>query len=217
MTPQLIPIPESAPQLCTLEQVRERVGATSTEDDTKIERLIAAVTPTFCTRYGREFMPRTSVARVFEVRNRRVSLHPFDLHEVTAVVLHPGASSVTLTVDHDYMLGPIGSDCLTHTYDTIILAGDVSLQSDLFARFGVARLQVDGEWGIWASADDVPEDVNDAALITVLAWYDKPTSEIAILNGGDPRQMGPAAPAGWDIPFGAHRKLLPYSRELGVW
>lgn len=204
--------------LCTLAQVREIGGIVGTADDARITALIARATATIHRRYGRELVPHSVATRVRGVTRWLVDLVPHELRSVTSVVLHPESPSpLTLAVDTDYMLLPVGGAEGTGTFLGLQLSDSLPIDSALVRRFGVARLQIAGQWGAWADATAVAEDVRQAAIETVLSWLDRPAAAMAgVMELGEPqRQMVPTA-MGWDLPLSAHRKLAPYSRQLGV-
>lgn len=202
--------------LCTLAQVKERIGIKSTASDTKIQTLITALTPTVNARYGREFMQSAATLRIVPVRSRVVDLMPYDLRAATLVRLSPEAAlPTTLTANTDYALGP--ADRLTATYGTVRLANALNLMTDFETTFGYAQLEITGTWGIWATTADVPGDINQAAVECILSLIDRPSATIPGVDGGGPREAGPTIPSTWDIPAGAHRKFQRYNRELGVW
>lgn len=209
----------SALGLCTLAQVKERVGQVrSDEDDDRIVSLIEAVTPLVSIRYGREFMPQGSAERVFPVTNGHVSLGAFDLRAATTVTLDKGGSrEKLLTPGTDYVVLPLGSDPLTNTYSFVRLSNALSIASDTADRFGYTALTIEGTWGIWASVAEVPANIRDAAVTIVLANLDRSVGQVSMLTDYNPRDSAPATPTTWDIPFAAHRKFMPYSREMGVW
>jgi hypothetical protein len=202
--------------LCTLAQVKERIGLKTTESDAMIQTLIAALTPIANVRYGREFMQTGSSKRTFMVRRNRVDLAPFDLRTATLVRLHPEADTpLVLAANVDYALA--GADSLTDAYSVLRLSNGTSLTSTFAGRFDTAQIEITGAWGLWASTADVPLDINQAAVECVLAMMNRPTSTVANVSGGSPREIAPAIPATWDFPFAAHVKFQPYSRNFGVY
>lgn len=204
--------------LCTTTQVKDRIGITSNGDDTRIDTLIAAATEAFNARFRREFMPRVTEKRTVSVDGYLVDLGLWDLVSATSVKLHPEATTPTLlTAGTGYALWPVESDPLTGTYGLIKLASSVDITSTFRSEFGVAQLEIEGTWGIWSDVTEVPEDVNEAAIETVLSWLDRPTALITALEGGDPRGVEPAPAASWDIPTNAWRKMQPYARRRMVW
>ena len=201
--------PVSYVGLCTLEQVKNAVGIDSTSDDVRIADLIMSATKTICNKYEREFVPQSSTVRTFRVDKNLVDLAPYDLRSVSLVRLHPEATSpTTLTASTDYCLLPIGGD----SYNSIRLGTGVTLESDFSDDFGFSQLEVTGTWGIWASESEVPEDVNRAAVVTVLSWLDRPVAQIAAVDLGDPRQMLPSGGGTWAIPNAAHEVFRRYAR-----
>lgn len=206
--------------LCSLQQVKDRIGVNGSEDDDLINGIIASVTRTIMVRYGREFVPQTdNVTRIFAVVNRWVNLRSFDLRSVSSVILNPAENCErVLAEDRDFTLEPVGGDELTGTYLAIKLSDLLLIGGDFSRKFGKARLQVTGNWGIWADATDVAMDVNEAAIETCVSWLDRGALKVTGANNfGEPHSAGPTTTQGWDIPFSAHRKLMPYARNLGVY
>ena len=193
--------------LCTLAQVKDAIGITGTADDGRIAALIAEATQTIMRRYGREFVPHSTVTRSFRVRHTLVDLAPFDLRSVVSVTLQPGAR--VLTVD-DYWLLPIGGMERTGTFTRLMLRG--------VPDGDMAWLEINGAWGCWADAATVPEDIRRAAIETVASWLDRPAASIAgIVELAEPHLQRPSTATSWDIPASAHRKLQMYSKNLGVY
>lgn len=200
--------------LCTPEQVKDRLGITKPASDDKITAAIAAVLPTFSNRYHREFMGHVTETRVFDTSTRFVSFGDMDLRQATEVVLDPDGTATVLVEGVDYLRWPI--DELTGTAGHIKLAAHVNMLCPAFTAFGTVPVAVTGAWGIWADVADVPDDVNEAAIITVGSWISKPASDMAGIAGGEPRAVEPGMPTTWDVPFAAHVKMLAYSRATGL-
>ncbi|MEI6724606.1 MAG: hypothetical protein WCN81_00110 [Actinomycetes bacterium] len=200
--------------LCTLAQVKARIDLDHVGDDGRIQALIDAVLPKFCNRYGREFMPHSTAARTFSVAMRYVNLKSYDLRTASSVVLHPEATvPATLTANVDYALAPIGGDDITGTFTGIRLAEAVNLASEFATAFGgSAQMTITGAWGIWDDVTEVPADVRAAAIDTVLAWLDRPSSEIAGIDSGTPRDGAVGPDKTWDIPWSAHQVMKEYAR-----
>lgn len=214
MSIDLEPIVDTTPPaLCTREQVKARIDITTAHGDAQIDALIATVLPTVCTRYGREFMPWTTATRYFDVRSNLVDLTGSDLRHPTSIVLDPDDKATTLGAD-DYILRPC---FLTDTYTAVKLSSALALDSDYARKFGVGRIAITGDWGIWATTDDVPLDIQEAAIECVLSWMDRPVADLAAIDSANPRGMMPAVQQAWDIPISAYRKFMPYSRNLGVY
>ena len=206
--------PVSSVGLCTLEQVQRLPNITTTDDDARIADLILAATRVICNKYEREFVPQiAATARTFKVERNHVSLSPFDLRSATTVKMHPEESSpTTLTAGTDYNLQPVGTDPLTATYRDIQLGVNVSLVSTLSNNFNYAQMEITGEWGIWATESDVPEDVRQAAITTVLSWLDRPSAEISAINAIGEQGRLPSSGGTWEIPFSAHMIFMRYQR-----
>jgi hypothetical protein len=204
--------------LCTRQQVKDRIGITTSDSDTQIDTIIAAVTQTVQRRYGREFVPQTNgVARTFRVNSRYVDLAPYDLASAATIQLNPeDANPLSLVANVDYALMPIGGAEKTTTFLGVRLSDALNIESNFYRNFGFAQLKITGNWGIWADASAVAEDIVEAAIETSVAWLDRPSNDIAIIDS-DPRRTGPAVPQTWDIPASAHRKFQLYGRNLGVY
>lgn len=207
------------PTLCTVQQVKDRIGITDASNDAQITAIIAAVTQTVQRRYGREFVPQTAgVARTFRVNSRYIDLAPYDLASVTTIQLNPEeANPLTLVANIDYALMPIGGAEKTNTFLAVRFSDALNIESNFYRNFGFAQLKITGNWGIWADAPNVAEDINEGAIETAIAWLDRPSNDIAIIDSADPRRVGPAVPSVWDIPSSAHRKFQLYARNLGVY
>ena len=209
----------SSVSLCTLEQIKFKVGipVSTTDDDDRITRLIRSATETIQRELKREFVPQVTATRTFKVTSNRIDLTPYDLRSVTTATLHPKATTPTvLTADTDYILGPNGGAFETKTFLTMQLACDEVLNSDFSDRFGHSLIEIIGEWGVWATESAIVEDVNLAAIETVLAWLDKPSADIAGLDSfGEVRQQQPTVST-HAIPFSAFNKLDKYARKFLV-
>lgn len=207
-------------QLCTLAQVKERGGITTSENDDVIkDLLIPDALRRLQLRTGREFMPHTTATRRFDLTSHLVMLNNADLRpasvdEPITVVLHPELEAITLEEGTDYELD---LDSITGTAGMIRLARSVSLWSQRAANFGHAQIAITGGWGIWASVEDVPVDVNQAAILTVLAGIDSPATDLSGIDVSSARSFQPLRGAGWDIPIDAWRKIQIYDRNLGVY
>lgn len=196
--------------LCTRDQVKSRLNLTKDGENDRIDTIVAAILPTLSNRLHRELMPHGTATRVFEAEHGFVSLGSYDLRAADTVVLTLDGTETELVAGVDYALWPM--DPLTGTTGYLKLRRGLSLACTHYDSFGFVPLTITGDWGIWASVTEVPEDVNAAALDTALSWLDRPSAEIAMLGGGDPRFTEPVAPQTWDIPASAWRKLAPYNR-----
>ncbi|MBT9156745.1 MAG: hypothetical protein DDT37_01733 [Firmicutes bacterium] len=206
--------------LCTRQQVKDAIGIPGTADDARIDALILEAAHTIMRRYGREFVPWSVATRTFAARKRLVDLAPHDLRSVTSAVLSPGTPDAEILVANtDYTLLPIGGAERTGTFLQLRFSNNLTIRSSFLERFGMAQVQIVGNWGVWADATTVAEDIRRAAIETVLSWLDRPSASVAGLQElGDPhRALAPTA-QGWDIPLSAHRKLSAYNtRNLGVY
>lgn len=202
--------------LCTVADIKSRGEITATSSDDLIADLIETLVPTLRERYGREFMPRRTEPRTFPVRSGLVVFDGCDLYSVTSVVLHPESTSPrTLAPNVDYVL----REAVTlATSDALRLASGTNISSTFAKSFGYAQVTVTGAWGCFATATDVPHDIAEAAIETVLSWLDKPVSDIAAIDSSDPMRRMPGIGSTWDIPASAHRKfVLHAATPLGVY
>jgi hypothetical protein len=206
--------------LCTLKQVKERAGIVDTNNDDVIkDQLIPNALRRLQIKTGREFMPQVTETRTFDVDSYRVQLYDCDLRPATeadpiTVVLHPEYEAVALEEGIHYELD---LDTRTGTAGAIRLAHTMNLASRRAVTFGRARISITGPWGIWASVENVPVDVNLAAIETVMAALGQPITDLPGVSAGNPRDFMARGGAGWDIPIDAYRKIQPYDRNLGVY
>jgi len=101
---------------------------------------------------------------------------------------------------------------LTGTFLDIQLGANVSLVSTLSNNFGYVQIEITGNWGIWSTESDVPEDVRQAAITTVLSWLDRPSAEISAINAIGEAGRLPSSGGTWEIPFSSHMILQRYAR-----
>lgn len=210
-------MPTAIVALCTLKQVKTRLNIDGIESDGLItEQLIPGALRRLSVRLGREFMPRVTATRDFDLTTHMVQLVNSDLVTATTVVLHPenAGESRTLVAGTDYELS---IDPLTNTAGLLELSSALSLDSTRMSNFGKARLRITGAWGCWASVENVPQDMNDAAILMVRNGLQAPIDSAVGLDSGSPRDMLPAWTSGWDIPPDVYRKIQPYDRNLGVY
>ena len=181
--------------------------------DAAIAAAITAASRALNRRIGRELTPRTDDAtRTFAIQPQLctendgaiVPLRPHDLRAITTATLHPGEGSATdLVADRDYALWPLGPSPLTGTWTKLKLARAVwGLGSTFQSAFGVAKLQIRGSWGAWATSS-VPEDIKRACIVTVGSWIDKAIAEYGDRSGDEPRVMQRSVFEGYAIPRSA--------------
>lgn len=198
--------------LCTREQVKAALGIplATTNKDAAIDEKIACVVPAFNRWCVREFMPHVTETRTFDIRTRFVAIG--DLRAATTVTLN---DTNALADDVGYRLSFNGmSGTATH----LSIAPDVSLSCETSERFGVARLSIRGDWGIWGDVSEVPADVNEAAIQTVAARMDRGASNVSGIDVGDPRGTAPTPESAWFIPTSARLALKPWAMNvIGVW
>lgn len=205
--------------LCTLAEVRAQLVAIRsgyTDLDALIAVLITAASETIMDEYEREFAPASTVAtRTFPVypaaRDRAgnviVDLAPYDVQTVTAVLLHPEASSpTTLTAGTDYKLAPVPAR--DSVYTRLLISGRVTVSSDHLTAFGFAQVSLAGTWG-FAS---VPNNVKQATVDTVRAWLERtPPGALDVSAGITPEMLRT-----YSIPSWARMKLQPFARHSQV-
>lgn len=205
-------LPSGTAGLCTRQQVKSRVRIKGAGSDELIDLLIDAVTRVAAKRYHREFMPHVTETRTFRVYSNVVRWLGNDLRGATSVVLHPNsAKPVTLVDGRDYMPD---EDQHTGTSVGIRISESVCLCGAMMDNFGFTEVAVTGEWGIWDSSAEVPADVQEAAVETVLAWMDRSVQTVAGDGGGGDFAQMPVIPSTWDIPASAHRKFQHYARTI---
>lgn len=199
--------------LCTLAQIKNRNQMEDIGNDDQIKPLIPLVLERFNEAFGREFMwTGADEERVFEVPSRVLRLPFADLRpgDNLTVVLHPELEHQVLTRGVDYVAK---LDPLTKTAGVIEISRRVSMISQFSAAFGYAQISITGDWGIWEQLSDVPKVVNEAAIETVLAWVDRPVTDVAGIDSSAPRASAPGPGQGLDIPRSAYIALGPYNRH----
>ncbi len=201
--------------LCTRAQVKAFGNISGIGSDDLIDARIPVALQRLNLSTGREFMPRSTETRTFDVYDACVYLHGCDLRTATTVILHPESvtEARTLVAGTDYILDV---DRLTGTAGMIRLSDRLCLVSNRYVNFGHAQLSVAGEWGVWEDVADVAADVNAAAIECVLSWTDKAVEGAAQYQLGTGGNSQPSMGASWDIPFSAWRKMLSYSRLKAV-
>lgn len=181
----------------TLDEAKDQLELSGTGSDDLVEALITAASRALNARLDRELTPRTDGA----TRRYRIPQGgsvAVELRAATTVTLDPQTGGpTTLAAGEGYALG--APDPVTGTYPTLIVASDVYSDSTFLARFGYAELEVEGDFGAWATAN-VPEDVKRAAIVTVGSWLDRAVAEYANSVETDPRLLRPAPFSSWAIP-----------------
>src|SRR5262245_47483090 len=203
----------AAQDLCTLPDVRAalEVPTADTKRDTLISSYITRASDALMNEVDREFAPATgSATRRFEITGFYLSLSPYDLRTVSSFVLNPeGTSPQTLVAGTDYELRPIGSP--SGTFGSVRFSNLLtSLASQTAFSFGHALCDINGAWGFSA----VPEDVKQAALLTVAAWLraDRAALEQAAEVTGEGQILAPSFAASYSIPGDAKSLLEPWYR-----
>src|SRR5262245_18909901 len=202
----------AAQDLCTLPDVRAalEVPTADTKRDTLISSYITRASDALMNEVDREFAPATgSATRRFEITGFYLSLSPYDLRTVSSFVLNPeGTSPQTLVAGTDYELRPIGSP--SGTFGSDRFSGLLILASQTVFTFDHALCDITGAWG-FAS---VPEDVKQAAILTVAAWLraDKAALEQAAEVTGEGQILAPSFAASYSISGDAKSLLEPWYR-----
>lgn len=192
--------------MTTLDEVKQQLEIRTDERDPVVAMLISAASEAINQRCRRELTPRsTAVARTFAVRSKTLSLRPYDLRSVSALVFDPSGVNVTLTAA-DYRLGPAGGWSLTGTFTRVQLARSFALHGTALAEFGEADLRVTGDWGAW-DTPDVPEAVRRACIVTVGSWIDRAVAEYGDLVEEQPGVTAARART-WAVPSAAYDLLL---------
>lgn len=196
--------------LCTLAEVKERIGKETTKRDSLIEALIPLVPVVFSRRYSREFLRSAALERTFRVVRAYLDLAPYDLRTAETVTLE----ATELVADSDYTLLPPGGYETGGTYGAVQLSRTTLASGAFVTSFGFARLAITGDWGLFLGAEDADPDIKSAAIETVAAWMDRPAAQVAELISAEPRTMGLSTVSTWDIPSSAHRKLQAWAHNV---
>lgn len=145
----------------------------------------------------------TSTARTFDWDgSQRVSLAPYVARTVTAVTLDPNDSSSALT-SGDWRLMP--NPARDGVYYTLHLDYTVLVAS--VSYFPQRQIEITGTWGF----SDVPEEIKQAACITVTDWY---RGRVAGYSSGYQDAGEAAASRGPEaLPLAAYRILEAWRRS----
>lgn len=201
--------------LVELAEVRQAMEtrASDTKLDDDIRRLIP-VASRMCMQFcDREFAPATaSATRRFKVALDQnpgggylVDLAPYDLRTVSAMTLHPEATSPTTVTTADYSLQPVTSQ--DGTYYKLALSPYFSMVSQTSIRFGYCYLDITGAWGFAT----VPVDVKEAAIIAIRSWLRRDTTVYAQVDA-DMRQLQPEPYGTYKLPPASKAALDQYTR-----
>lgn len=204
-------------QLCTLNDIKQRMAIRTTDQDELIQSLIDTVLVKFNMRYSREFMPQVEETRMFRSRRHFVVCEGCDLRTVTSITINSGeVEEKVLTAGVDYTLDLDDYDTVTKTYSLIRLSNWLDYSSNFLCNFDYAKVEIAGAWGCWSDVSDVPADVRAAAVETVAAWMNKPAQTIAnMFSSQDPRDNLPQTPQTWDIPTAAYQTMKRYDHSGG--
>lgn len=202
----------AANDLTSLANVREAMDAASgdTSSDALISSLITRASVAIMRYAQREFAPATADAtRTFEVRSRRVDLAPFDLRSAATVTFDPSGDADVLVEGTDYLLEP--ATAADGVYTRVRLSIDLSLYSTRARRFGWSELSIAGAWGFAT----VPEDVEHAAIATVLAWLRRDV-EVLDLELGDTAPFGQRPQGTLGLPSAVRARLAAWRRMVAA-
>lgn len=196
----------------TSAEVKAQLEISGSGRDAAIAAAITSASRLLNRRSGREVTPQSSgVTRLFPVEVRavrgdmlRVDLAPYDLRAATTVTVNPEANSPNVLVaNSDYALWPVGGNKQTGTYRALRFSNYLtSLWSTFADNFGIVKVQVLGDWGIWNTAS-VPEDLKRACISTVGSWLDKAVAEYGPEFTDQPRIMQASAFDGYAVPRSA--------------
>ena len=184
--------------LCTVEDVRDflQKPADDTEQDEALEVLVEAVGPVIAQFCEREFEQPSDkdLARQFEYGGGGVlSLAPFDLRELTEIRIDVDEDSPITLSSEEFRLPPSS----TGTYTRIRLAPHLS-----HSRWPQRLVEVTGKWGF----EEVPPNVKQAAIITVVTWLRRDVSAFSTTFDLDEQKVErPEA-----LPSAVARMLAPY-------
>lgn len=161
--------------LTDLDNVRAflQYNASDVDQDDVINDMITAASRAILEEFEREFAPTTDgdVRRfVFDLREPRLALSPWDLRAATSVVLNPQESGGTALTEWDhYELAPYPAK--HGVFTGIDFLTPISLSSST-RRTTRCVVDVTGDWG-FAS---VPEDVAHWCKVTAAEWLRKDVS-----------------------------------------
>jgi hypothetical protein len=148
-------------------------NAGDVDQDPVIGPMITAASRAILEELEREFAPATNAATrrfVFDLREPRLALSPWDLRAVTNVVLNPQESGGTpLTEWADYELAPYPAKHGVFTGIDFLTPIPLPVLTKRTTRCVV---DVTGSWGFAT----VPEDVKHWCNVTVAEWLRKDVS-----------------------------------------
>jgi hypothetical protein len=162
----------SAFDLTDLESVRAflQYNADDVDQDPVIEGMITAASRSILEEFEREFAPATNAETrrfVFDLREPRLALSPYDLRAVTSVTLNANeAPGTPLTEWADYELAPYPAKHGVFTGIDFLTPIPLPVLTKRTTRCVV---DVNGNWGF----AEVPEDVKHWTNVTVAEWLRK--------------------------------------------
>jgi hypothetical protein len=208
-----IVVPNTDPNLTTLDDVRTFMQKGGTTQETDQDALIATLIPQasrVIQRYTRIIAPAETGAKTFTWRGRGLlSINPWFLRSVSSLQMDTDTGSPTTLDPSSYSLQPKPSEDGVYTH--IRLLGSQMVESNLelldssYSTTLQREVTVTGDWGYTT----VPDDVRHWANVTVVEWIRKDVS--AFSTGFDSNEDRLDRPE--EIPFAAKRGLRQYVRE----
>lgn len=135
--------------------------------DEDLETLIIQASPAIERRCSREFFSTPNATRSFEFTpecNGVLNLTPYELRDVSAVVVDPDLEGGTTLTTSQYQLKPFPAR--DGTFFGLRLANLPVPNRDGSLPFFTRRVDVTGDWGMTS----VPDDIQHWANVTVEAW-----------------------------------------------
>lgn len=219
----LVVLPHAATDrdLCTVFDVRLAMGlaTSSTGQDDMIQEYISEATAVIEATYSRQFSPETDgagnvltgVTKRFRVVNRRVDFYPYDLRNLTSVVLHPDQQNLTLDTTIDVEMSPFQKP--DGVWTTMKISPWLPYVSPHSMRYGHPYADVKGDWGF----PSVPVPVKRAAVICVRSWLRRDLATFSGVYASAPQGDAYPKPEGtYSVPFAAQKLLARYERWAGV-
>lgn len=197
--------------LTTVAAVKAQLETSATSADAVIADLVTAASAAIRTWTSREFAGPDDETRSFDVdgyaARSRFGLRIGDLRSAPTEVTfldRTGVGTLDPLTDLEYLplVRRLGVDPITN------------LRTSGAAPFGFGSgvLQVRGDWG-WPA---VPEDVEQAAIVTVRSWLRQDSNRWAnMYEGDDGRIIAPTPEGGFMLPVAA-RQLLANYRLRGI-
>lgn len=202
--------------LCTVADVKASFepNVSTTARDPLIQSLITPAAVEMMKYAERLFAPATASATYrFTVDLDQnpdggwiADLAPLDVRTVSAVTLHPEATSPTVLAAADYTLEPVGN--FDGVYYKLRLSPYLSMISSFSMRFGKAQVDITGAWGFAT----VPVDVNRLCVLTVKAWMRQNPAVYAFPDQQPMEAVQPESPQTFMLPGAVLAGLSHYKR-----